>query len=189
MLPSLAAPTWWVDVVETGVRQMVRPAHKGPPSLHLDPYLIKPPGSGSLRAWILGCWNSGSLVGQGSGLWCLSRFGCCPDGVTVAKGPHQAGCTSSYGRDNAGGRPGSKAAASTVSVCSPQGHESSPEACSVLLWRGLMAALTLRREVPEACWPVLSSRKHRFPWWALSERPGPFSGMWSPGLGFCSMGS
>ncbi|OWK09764.1 hypothetical protein Celaphus_00006015, partial [Cervus elaphus hippelaphus] len=59
-----------------------------------------------------------------------SGFGCCPDGVTVAEGPHQAGCASSHRRDDTGGRPGSGAAASAVpSAHRPQAQQNEPSEC------------------------------------------------------------
>ncbi|XP_065796332.1 papilin isoform X6 [Muntiacus reevesi] len=66
----------------------------------------------------------------GASLCQQSRFGCCPDGVTVAEGPHQAGCTSSHRRDDAGGRLGSRAAASAVpSAHRPQAQQNEPSEC------------------------------------------------------------
>ncbi|XP_053459395.1 papilin isoform X3 [Nycticebus coucang] len=59
-----------------------------------------------------------------------SRYGCCPDGVSVAEGPLHGGCTRSYGGDNAGSRPGSRAVASTVpNTHRPQAQQNEPSEC------------------------------------------------------------
>lgn len=52
----------------------------------------------------------------GTAVCCLPRYGCCPDGVSVAEGPQQAGCTTSHGVEGTGNRPGSRAVLSRVSV-------------------------------------------------------------------------
>lgn len=59
--------------------------------------------------------RAGAGLGSEGGRVLLSRYGCCPDGVSAAEGPQQAGCTRSHGSDNAGNRPGSRAGASKVS--------------------------------------------------------------------------
>ncbi|XP_054232895.1 papilin isoform X8 [Homo sapiens] len=59
-----------------------------------------------------------------------SRYGCCPDRVSVAEGPHHAGCTKSYGGDSTGGRPRSRAVASTVhNTHQPQAQQNEPSEC------------------------------------------------------------
>ncbi|KAM9714065.1 papilin isoform 6-T7 [Dama dama] len=111
------------------------------PSLQLSSYgQPLQPGSGphDCRQSSHGCCPDGhtaSLGPQwqgcpGASLCQQSRFGCCPDGVTVAEGPHQAGCTSFHRRDDAGGRPGSRAAASAVpSAHRPQAQQNEPSEC------------------------------------------------------------
>lgn len=76
------------------------------------------PSAGSLRAWVPGRWEGrpSGLVGEQTAVWRLSRYGCCPDGVSVAEGPWHAGCAGSYSSDNVGRRPGSRAVAFSVSV-------------------------------------------------------------------------
>ncbi|GAB1297604.1 Papilin [Apodemus speciosus] len=59
-----------------------------------------------------------------------AAHGCCPDGVSAAEGPQQAGCTRSHSSDNTGNRPGSRAVASRNSkIHQPQAHESEPSEC------------------------------------------------------------
>ncbi|XP_070106135.1 papilin isoform X5 [Equus caballus] len=56
-------------------------------------------------------------------------YGCCPDGMSVAEGPHQAGCARSYGGD-ARNRLGSRAVASTVPKAHwPQAQQNEPSEC------------------------------------------------------------
>lgn len=79
-----------------------------------DGLLSKRPQS-LFRPGSLGTRDHGGRGRTGSECVLLSRYGCCPDGVSAAEGPQQAGCPRSHGGDNTGNRPGSRAVASKVS--------------------------------------------------------------------------
>ncbi|XP_024853900.1 papilin isoform X3 [Bos taurus] len=120
--PLLSAPGPALSLQLSSYQQPLRPG-SGPRDCRLSSHGCCPDGhTMSLGPQWQGCPGASSCQ--------QSRFGCCPDGVTAAKGPHQAGCTSSYGRDNAGGRPGSRAAASTVpNAHRPQAQQNEPSEC------------------------------------------------------------
>ncbi|XP_070325697.1 papilin isoform X6 [Odocoileus virginianus] len=139
---------WWAPQEQPSARGNPRGDQSPPlsapgpaPSLQLSSYgQLLQPGSGphDCRQSSHGCCPDGhtaSLGPQwqgcpGASLCQQSRFGCCPDGVTVAEGPHQAGCMSSHRRDDAGGRPGSRAAASAVpSAHRHQAQQNEPSEC------------------------------------------------------------
>ncbi|XP_020030715.2 papilin isoform X1 [Castor canadensis] len=112
------------------------------PSLQQSPHW-QPPRSGSgsrdCRYSPYGCCPDGHTLSlgpqwqgcPGAGASCQqSRYGCCPDGVSVAEGPQQAGCARSYGGDNPGSRPGSRAVVSTAPKAHQhQAQESEPSEC------------------------------------------------------------
>ncbi|XP_055292746.1 papilin isoform X2 [Moschus berezovskii] len=120
--PPLSAPGPAPSLQLSSYRQPLRPG-SGPRDCRQSSHGCCPDGhTASLGPQWQGC--------PGASLCQQSRFGCCPDGVTVAEGPHQAGCTSSYGRDNAGGRPGSRTAASAVpNAHQPQAQRNEPSEC------------------------------------------------------------
>ncbi|XP_054232897.1 papilin isoform X10 [Homo sapiens] len=111
-----------------------------------------------------------------------SRYGCCPDRVSVAEGPHHAGCTKSYGGDSTGGRPRSRAVASTVhNTHQPQAQQNEPSECrgsqfgccydNVATAAGPLGEGCVGQPSHGLAWQVWSPRWCRQPWGSWCGSP------------------